>query len=177
MKKIIFLLFLLSAPVLSAMYCPYEGRFLNRDPIEEKGGYNLYAMVGNDPVNNWDELGLGNPLAVSGKVVGATKGNDLAELQQKVDAAAIALATCLANTSCPCNPKCPDKSSRLEGIKTTCCKICLKEQAALDSATKAYNVALTDLECNTAESVATTTTGPAGKIVATVKQIITWLKK
>jgi hypothetical protein len=57
MKKIIFLLFLLSAPVLSAMYCPYEGRFLNRDPIEEKGGANLYGMVGNDPVNKWDELG------------------------------------------------------------------------------------------------------------------------
>jgi hypothetical protein len=58
MKKIIFLLFLLSAPVLSAMYCPYEGRFLNRDPIEEKGGANLYGMVGNNPVSKKDHLGL-----------------------------------------------------------------------------------------------------------------------
>jgi len=32
--------------------------FLNRDPIEEEGGLNLYAFVGNDPVNHWDYLGL-----------------------------------------------------------------------------------------------------------------------
>ena len=32
--------------------------FLNRDPIGEQGGANLYAFVGNDPVNRWDYLGL-----------------------------------------------------------------------------------------------------------------------
>ena len=32
--------------------------FLNRDPIEEAGGLNLYGFVGNDPVNRWDYLGL-----------------------------------------------------------------------------------------------------------------------
>ena len=39
-------------------YSPGQGRFLNRDPIEEQGGLNLYAFVGNDPVNHWDYLGL-----------------------------------------------------------------------------------------------------------------------
>ena len=39
-------------------YSPGQGRFLNRDPIEEAGGLNLYAFVGNDPVNRWDYLGL-----------------------------------------------------------------------------------------------------------------------
>lgn len=34
------------------------GRWLSRDPIGEKGGYNLYAMVLNNPVYDWDELGL-----------------------------------------------------------------------------------------------------------------------
>ena len=34
------------------------GRFLNRDPIEEQGGLNLYAFVQNDPLNHWDLLGL-----------------------------------------------------------------------------------------------------------------------
>lgn len=34
------------------------GRWLNRDPIAEKGGLNLYGMVGNDVVNRWDYLGL-----------------------------------------------------------------------------------------------------------------------
>jgi len=35
-------------------YSPELGRWLSRDPIGENGGYNLYAMVGNDPVNYWD---------------------------------------------------------------------------------------------------------------------------
>jgi len=39
-------------------YSPDMGRWLNRDPIEEQGGINLYGFVGNDPVNRWDYLGL-----------------------------------------------------------------------------------------------------------------------
>ena len=30
----------------------------SRDPIEERGGINLYGFVGNDPVGKWDRLGL-----------------------------------------------------------------------------------------------------------------------
>mgnify|MGYP006273707749 CR=1 FL=1 len=39
-------------------YHPQWGRLLNRDPIEEEGGINLYQFVSNDPVNRWDLLGL-----------------------------------------------------------------------------------------------------------------------
>lgn len=39
-------------------YDPSLGRFLNRDPLGEAGGTNLYAFVGNNPVNRWDYLGL-----------------------------------------------------------------------------------------------------------------------
>ena len=39
-------------------YSPSLGRFLNRDPIGEEGGTNLYAFVENDPVNGWDYLGM-----------------------------------------------------------------------------------------------------------------------
>jgi RHS repeat-associated protein len=39
-------------------YLPRLGRFINRDPIAEAGGTNLYAFVGNDPVNRVDFLGL-----------------------------------------------------------------------------------------------------------------------
>jgi RHS repeat-associated protein len=39
-------------------YNPSTGRWLSRDPIEEEGGLNLYGMVGNDPVNWIDYLGL-----------------------------------------------------------------------------------------------------------------------
>jgi RHS repeat-associated protein len=39
-------------------YHPTLGRWLNRDPIEEKGGINLYAMVGNKVLIRVDMLGL-----------------------------------------------------------------------------------------------------------------------
>jgi len=44
-------------------YSPPLGRWLSRDPIGEQAGLNLYAFVGNDPVNTVDPLGLqsGNP--------------------------------------------------------------------------------------------------------------------
>ena len=40
------------------IYAPHLGRFLQTDPIEYAGGVNLYAYVGNDPVNLTDPLGL-----------------------------------------------------------------------------------------------------------------------
>jgi RHS repeat-associated protein len=39
-------------------YNPSTGRWLSRDPIEEEGGFNLYGMVENDPLNRVDLLGL-----------------------------------------------------------------------------------------------------------------------
>jgi len=45
-------------------YAPLTGRWPNRDPIAERGGLNLYAMVGNNPLNRIDAFGL------SGSVVG-----------------------------------------------------------------------------------------------------------
>ena len=39
-------------------YSPDIGRWISRDPIEEQGGFNLYAFVNNDPINKIDTLGL-----------------------------------------------------------------------------------------------------------------------
>jgi RHS repeat-associated protein len=39
-------------------YSPELGRFINRDPIAETGGINLYAFVQNNPINQYDLLGL-----------------------------------------------------------------------------------------------------------------------
>jgi len=39
-------------------YDAENGRWPSRDPIEEQGGINLYGMVGNDPLNRLDYLGL-----------------------------------------------------------------------------------------------------------------------
>jgi len=51
------LVWLLSS-IASAHYDPTLGRWLNRDPIEEDGGVNLYAFVENDALNSTDYLGL-----------------------------------------------------------------------------------------------------------------------
>ena len=40
------------------IYLPSLGRFLNQDPMGERGGLNLYAFVRNDGVNNLDYLGM-----------------------------------------------------------------------------------------------------------------------
>ena len=39
-------------------YNPQLGRWLGRDPIEEKGGLHLYGFVGNNGVNRFDVLGM-----------------------------------------------------------------------------------------------------------------------
>jgi RHS repeat-associated protein len=39
-------------------YDPYTGGWINRDPIEERGGVNLYGFLGNNAVGRLDLLGL-----------------------------------------------------------------------------------------------------------------------
>jgi uncharacterized protein RhaS with RHS repeats len=41
-----------------AFYDPGSQRWLNRDPIEEIGGFNLYGFVNNSPISTVDPLGL-----------------------------------------------------------------------------------------------------------------------
>jgi hypothetical protein len=55
---ILFLIALASAPLGQAYYDPGIQRWINRDPIKEEGGVNLYGYVGNEPTLMIDALGL-----------------------------------------------------------------------------------------------------------------------
>lgn len=51
-------LIVFTAVRVHAYFDPTIGRWASRDPIEETGGRNLYAFVGNNPVCKFDPLGL-----------------------------------------------------------------------------------------------------------------------
>ncbi len=51
-------LWFLSAQPAHCFYNPSTGRWLSRDPIDEKGGVNLYAFGRNQPQDQVDALGL-----------------------------------------------------------------------------------------------------------------------
>ena len=53
-------------------YSPQLGRFINRDPIDEEGGNNLYAFVSNSPPNKVDYLG--REPDIEGQEVGEQEG-------------------------------------------------------------------------------------------------------
>ena len=42
-------------------YMPEIGRWVSKDPIEEKGGINLFQFVQNNQINGVDDLGLDSP--------------------------------------------------------------------------------------------------------------------
>ncbi len=54
-------------------YEPNLQRWLNRDPIGERGGINLYAYVGNTPINYFDPFGLTDCAALKAAIARTTR--------------------------------------------------------------------------------------------------------
>lgn len=86
-------------------YDASNGRWLNRDPIEESGGLNLYGFVGNNGVGNFDILGLDSKEACEAALKKAAS-------DERVESIRIAMSKL--------TPKCPDPH--------VSCKCCDKEK-------------------------------------------------
>jgi RHS repeat-associated protein len=71
-------------------YDPVTGRWISKDPLGERGGRNLYGMVGNKPINRYDLLGLF--VAPSSAATLLNSGVTAAEAAAAGESAAIAAA-------------------------------------------------------------------------------------
>jgi RHS repeat-associated protein len=71
-------------------YDPVTGRWPSRDPIQERGGLNIYAFVGNDGVNRLDLLGqdvlINAQYGSGGYYVGMHSNNDTSNVSFTVEA-------------------------------------------------------------------------------------------
>lgn len=86
-------LIIIAFPVhAQAYYSPETGRFINRDPIEERGGENVYAFVRNDAVNQLDVLGLDFE----------DKGIELVEAWRASNAYGVTIANISLHIKCKC---------------------------------------------------------------------------
>ncbi|MBN9693777.1 MAG: RHS repeat-associated core domain-containing protein [Verrucomicrobia bacterium] len=74
-------------------YDPTSQRWMNRDPIGEWDGLNIYVFVGNEPFSQWDSYGLlaggrgagmGSPGGITGRVGGGGRGMDGCPTREEV---------------------------------------------------------------------------------------------
>ena len=113
-------------------YAPVLGRWTKRDPIGEKGGWNLYGILENNIANQWDRLGNGKAAAAAqakaaGKMVMvAALGACANELYNCKEAANLQLEIDLRNCSrlCPQEiPPCIDNAMHLFNISIAYCGV------------------------------------------------------
>ena len=73
---------------------PDTGRWLNRDPIQEGGGLNVYGFVQNQPSLLFDPDGRAIPIVIGGVVI------TVGALEAAAAAAGLTAIGCLMNTQC-----------------------------------------------------------------------------
>ena len=99
------------------MYSPSLSRWINRDPIGENGGVNLYAYVENSPVGSTDPEGL----APKGWTP-SRKGYKNCTAPERKSCCGSNLNKCLDKCKdLPCNPPPEDPLGATKGGCTRCC--------------------------------------------------------
>lgn len=95
-------LMLVALETACAFYDPGTQRWLNRDPIEERGGGNLYQFVQNDPLTYRDGFGLQSGGVISNPSVcqvGTATGATLATALASIPAGATVVGTAVIGTA------------------------------------------------------------------------------
>jgi len=59
----------IAANYAAAFYDPHIGRWINRDPIGEDGGKNIYAFVDNDSISFYDDVGIQKAASQQSKLI------------------------------------------------------------------------------------------------------------
>jgi len=93
-------------------YNPADGRWINRDPIAEQGGWNLYVFLGSSPKDKFDTLGLigifgllGGALIDYGFQVTANYIQDKEDPWTDIDWGSVKTSTALGAVGIPGNVK------------------------------------------------------------------------
>ena len=93
-------------------YNPADGRWINRDPIAEQGGWNLYVFLGSSPKDKFDTLGLigifgllGGALIDYGFQVTANYIQDKEDPWTDIDWGSVKTSTALGAAGIPGNVK------------------------------------------------------------------------
>ena len=84
-------------------YNPADGRWINRDPIAEEGGWNLYAFIGNNSIKKKDIVGLISDSVTDTIIAYGAQGMSPKAIS---DLLGISLAIVCAVLKQPC-PPCP----------------------------------------------------------------------
>ena len=75
-------------------YHPADGRWINRVPITEEGGWNLYSMLENNTITFYDEKGMAAPAVDCGGIVVETSTYSAAQMM------GLSVCACLATPAC-----------------------------------------------------------------------------
>ena len=166
-------------------YQPNIGRWINRDPIRENGGANLYWMIGNRVISSVDVIGIKISFAQLWGGVGKTfdakergeyLSKDIEAIRKANDILTNAkskLEECLRNNYCK---KCTvDYRAALRVLTPKSCEhVCRLESAAVTEAQSKFDMIVQLSRYDVEEDILLTISGSAGEIVSWIERIKKW---
>ena len=119
-------------------YNPAIAKWLNRDPVEEKGGVNLYGCVNNNVINKIDLLGLicelHKKVLLPWSFIGAMPGPDANSAQHLIlchSFYVVYVRNVVEWYKCKCFGKCRNKFRRSKEVKSKLIRLSTRDPISL----------------------------------------------